>query len=321
MENTLIFVLAVIHMILSNLLTMPVYHYLATRPPLSQTIITILNIHLVLAYNLHTAFIGIGLLFRSGLGKFSAPVAAACLFVFGFFCLYLVGLHLALAVVRYLAVTYFSWIQSQDHQKLAEIIHVIIFCVSLVMMAVIMPFRVSPSEVISVESYLSGSGAQKINRFWWPLLLGCVALLAVVGLYLFSKWLLQKKAEAVQVQPLQNPAPGRGQVNSLAKFIDLKTLVFGSFYALGSYSHAALLDLVPAFRLGASLPLALLHVNNCILLYLLSRPGVWACFWNKVKQRTGWEWQTVHEWGVRMCCGSFQRYVLILHLFFPVYSV
>jgi hypothetical protein len=246
MENPLIFVLAVIHMILSNLLTMPVYLYLATRPPLSQTIITILNINLVLAYNLHTAFIGTGLLFRAGLGKFSATIAAACLFVFGFFCLYLVGLHLALAVVRYLAVTNFSWIQSQDHQKLAQKVQVIILCVSLIMMALIMPFRVPPSEVISVESYLSGSGAQKINRFWWPLLLGCIILLAVVGIYLFSKWLLQKKAEAVQVQPLPNPVPGRGQVNSLAKFIDVKTLVFGSFYALGSYTVKKCLTIFPS---------------------------------------------------------------------------
>jgi len=306
MDDLLILSLAVFHMLLSHLLAWPIRYYLTTRPALSQTIITRLNLCLVLAYNFHNSFISFGLILRTSHGPFSAGVATACLFFFGFFSLCLVGLHLALASVRYLTVTHFSWIQPQDSRKLASKIHLIVAGISVTLMAGIMPFRVPPNEVVGIESYLSGTAARKINRQWWQLSIGFGILLAAVSLYFFSNWIIQKRAMAMHVEPLDNPAPSGWQMKSLARYIDVKTLVLGSFYTLGCYILAALLDFVPAFQKGVSLLLALLHVNNCVLFFLSSRPKVRACSWGKMKQVACWCWHRQEQGGTR-CQGWRQR--------------
>ena len=90
-DDLLILSLAVGHLLVSHLLTWPIRHFLTTRPPLSQTIITHLNLSLVTAYNFHNSVISLGLILRTWHGPFSAAVATAALFIFGLFSLCLVG--------------------------------------------------------------------------------------------------------------------------------------------------------------------------------------------------------------------------------------
>ena len=310
LDDPLIFGLAVGHLLLSNLVTCPLLRYLAGRPVLSYTIITYLNTGLVLAYNLHTSLFSLLLLIRASLGAFSPAVAALCIYLFGFCSISLVGLHVALTCVRYLAVTWFSWIQPQDYRQLGRGIYVIVGLGSLALMTMIMPFRVAPTEVIGIESYLSGQPAQTVNRKLWPLAFGTVVLAAVLFFYLFLKWIL-KKRESARIHPLDGspPPPSQYQISSLSGYIDVKSLVIGSFYALGCYGVARLLDWVPGIPSGVSLIMAVLFVNNVVQCYLVSRPGVWAYAWLKIRQDVV-SWALVcQEWaqGTRLGSNSLSQ--------------
>jgi hypothetical protein len=113
LDDWLVFCLAGSHIVVSNLLSWSLHLHQSSRPLLTRTILTHLHNSIIIAYNLHTSIISLSLLLRSGLGPLPLPVAAACMFLCGVVFFSLVGLHVALAFVRYLTVTYFSWLQPQ----------------------------------------------------------------------------------------------------------------------------------------------------------------------------------------------------------------
>ena len=114
MTNQLLIIgLAGGEVLLSNLVAWALVGYLSSRPPLSRNILTHLNTSLVLAYNLHTSLAGLGLILRSALGPLPPLVGALLIFVVGLGYFTLVGLHVALASMRYLLVTWFTWLQPQ----------------------------------------------------------------------------------------------------------------------------------------------------------------------------------------------------------------
>ncbi len=196
MDDPLVFILCVINLLMSNLLSWPVRLFLASRPPLSHTIITVLNAGLVLAYNLHTVLLSLLLLVRAALGPFPAAAAIGGQFLFGFATLCLVGLHLALAAVRYLSVTWFSRIHPADYQRLARRIYITIGGIALVLIAAIMPIRASAEKTRNIESYLLGVAAPGINQMRYPLGFGGAALLGMGVSYLVCKRILQRRALA-----------------------------------------------------------------------------------------------------------------------------
>jgi hypothetical protein len=133
-------------------------------------------------------------------GPFPTAVALGGQFLFGFATLCLVGLHLALAAVRYLSVTWFSRIHPADYQRLARRIYLTIGGIALVLIAAIMPIRASAEKTRNIESYLLGVAAPGANQMRYPLGFGGAALLGMGVSYLVSKRILQRRALARYLQ-------------------------------------------------------------------------------------------------------------------------
>ena len=242
---------------------------------------------------LTTSLVCLCLLVRACLGPFPRVPAAVCLFLFGFLSLGLVGLHVALTCVRYLTVTSFTWIQPQDARQLGRKIKLIVGAITLALMTLIMPLRVPAHEVISFEGYLSGLPAHRINRQLWPAVIGCTSLMAAVNLYLVSKWILQRRA-AARIQ--SEPATADNRVKTLVGYIDVKTLVIGSFYTPVCYVLKEGFEHIHAIPGGVTLVVAMLALNSSVLLYLATRPVVWAHF--KAKMRHCAAFQALQDWAL-----------------------
>jgi hypothetical protein len=167
-----------------------------------------------------------------------------------------------------------------------------------------MQLRPPPGRVADLESYLCGQPGHTANAHVWPLITGFIALLLLFTIYLACKWIL-KKRDAARVQPeASGRSQDQGQLRALARYIDAKTLVFGSFYPLVNYCLASVLMHVPWLADGLSISVSLLHVNNGVLLYHFSRPGTAAYCFSKIKQYMSSGMQACQEYG-KSYCSSF----------------
>ena len=261
LDDPLIFGLAAGHLILSHLLTGLLCQYLTSRPTLSQTIITYLSRSLVLAYNLSTSLVSLGLLMRASWGPLPGQMATGCIFFYGlgFFCL--IGLHMALAFVRYAAVTWFNWVQPQDYRQLGRRINFLVGCVSVVIMVMALLLRDPANKNVGIEAYLAGRPVHQANFRLLPVVIGCLALLGLVSFYLVCKWILQVRASN-RIQPA-----AEAQVPALTSHIDIKSIVIGSFYALACCGLATALDDNTAFRKDIALTIVWLILNNLMLVF------------------------------------------------------
>jgi hypothetical protein len=306
LENPVLFGLAGGHLILSNLLTWALGLHQASRPFNTRTILTHLTGSLLAAYNRHTSLVSLCLLLRCGLGPVpfqnlpDAVTAAIFLTSFTFFSL--VGLHLALALVRYLTVTHFAWVQPQDYRRLGRRIQLLVAAAAVVLSGLAVLMRPPVGQVADFTSFLSGRPGQKANKHIWPLVSGMTALLLLANIYLASKWILQKRA-AGRVQPATDLGQGQGHIRSLTRFIDVKTVVFGCFYPLACYCLAAMVDCVPGLPPGVPITVAVITVNNGVLLLFVTRPGVAAFCWSKIKQKVTSGTQACQEYGPSACRG------------------
>jgi hypothetical protein len=160
LENPVLFWLAGGHLILSNLLTWALGLHQASRPLNTRTILTHLTGGLLSAYNRHTSLVSLCLLLRCGLGP--APfqnlpgAATAAIFFTSFTFFSLVGLHVALALVRYLIVTHFAWVQPQDYCRLGRRIQLLVAAAAVVLSGLAVLMRPPVGQVADFTSFLYG---------------------------------------------------------------------------------------------------------------------------------------------------------------------
>ncbi len=293
LDDPLTFGLAGGYLALSNLLAGVLLYYLNSRPALNRSIITQLNTTLVGSYNFGTSLFSLGLLLRSSLGPLPPSAAAAFFFLLriGFF--NLVGLHIAITIVRYLIVISFCWIQAQDYHSLGHKINFVIGIASLIITMVITFFRQPDTAVVGIESYLSGQATIPKAKFrWFQVFISSTVILVVSIFYIVSKWILRRQL-AVMVQP----SCDAGRIHALIRHIDAKSILTGSFYPLACYVMAALLGEVPGLQEGRSVAVAILHVNTCVLLYLVCRPRVLSYFRPKIRKTLARLSQFSGSWG------------------------
>jgi hypothetical protein len=280
LDDTLTFGLAISYLALSNLLAGVLLYYLNSRPAVNQSIITHLNTTLVGSYNFGTSLLSLGLMLRSSLGPLPPSAAAAFFFLLriGFF--NLVGLHIAIAIVRYLIVISFSWIQAQDYHSLGHKINFVIGIASLFLTMVFTIFRQPATADVDVEFYLSGQAAvHRAKLHWFRIFISGIIILIVSICYIVSKWILLRRM-AVSVQP----SSAQGRTHALIRHINAKSILTGSFYPFACYAVAALLDQVPGLQEGNSMAVAILHVNTCVLVFLVCRPRVLSYFRPKIRK-------------------------------------
>ena len=291
LDDPLVFRIAAGHLLFSNLATWLMYYYLRSRPLLSRTIITQLNTSLVFSYNLNTSFVSLSLLLRASLGPLPEALAAAYMFVHGvlFFCL--VGLHVAIALIRYASVLCFSCIHAQDYRRMGFRINVFINVVSLAVVSSAFLLKDAPNKAVGIEAYLSGRPVHKGNLRLIPLVVGCTTLIGLVLFYLACKWALRRQA-TIRVQPARE---GRATLD-LIRHIDAKSIVIGSFYALACCGLSTALDDYSFFRKGIALTIIWLHLNNCVLVYFLSRPSVRSYLWTQGKKQMSQLGQIFQDW-------------------------
>jgi hypothetical protein len=219
----------------------------------------------------------------------------------------LVGLLLAVSCLRYMMAAWFGTVQPLDYRCFGRRILLLVIGIALALM-VVRTGRVPTDEVGAMQSYLTGKAQTQTARpSLWALVTGSTALLALAVFYLAGRCILHRRT-AVRIQPA--PVHGHPVAASWTQLI-----VVGSFYPLLSYVLSAVLVYIPGLGAGVFLILALFSLNNCVLVYLLTRPLVRAYWWPHVKKALAWAAQAISycagrrsSWG-----GHFRRSASEVH--------
>jgi hypothetical protein len=290
LDDPLAFSLAAGYFTLSNIMTWPLHTYLESLPALSRSIITYINKSIVHAYNLTTSIFCLGVLIRASFGPIPPSAATAFYLQLGVGFFTLMGLHLALAVVRFLIEFNFSWIQNQDHRHLGRKICLVVILVSLgIMMAIV--FQRDPAyQVMGIESYLSGQPALRTPLRWIRMVIGSACFLSLSLFYVVCKCLLYRRV-AFSVQPAFEGGAGHYH-----RHMDAKSILTGSFYPVACYVTGAVLDQIPGLQEGNALAVAILHVNSCVLLFLVTRQAVLSYCCLKIRQRFSERFPVLGDW-------------------------
>ena len=213
----------------------------------------------------------------------------------------LVGLLLAVSCLRYMMASWFGTVQPLDYRRLGRRILLLVIGIALALM-VVRTGRVPTDEVGAMQSYLTGEAQTHTARpSIWALVTGGTALLALAVFYLAGRCILHRRT-AVRIQPAL--VHGHHVAASWTQLI-----VVGSFYPLLSYVLSAVLVYIPGLGAGVFLIVALFSLNNCVLVYLLSRPLVRAYWWPHVKRTLAWAAQAISYCAGRRssCGGHFRR--------------